>query len=130
VIVVGMNSLGRQIVRSLCARGERVLAIDRDPNKLEDLPCETMLGDVEYAAVLEEAGIEAARLLVSALQIEETNNMLAYQGRRLGVPVSIHAFDRSVVRDLQEIGADHLILSKNAGIRRLAEELRREGVLE
>ena len=124
VIVVGMNALGRRIVQALLRRGEAVVAIDNDPRKLEELPCPTVLGTAEHLSVLTEAGLERAKLLVSALQIEDANNLLAFRGRSAGVPTSIHAFDRSVVKQLEEIGVDHLIMSKNAGTRSLAEMLR------
>ncbi|MGI9180538.1 MAG: cation:proton antiporter [Longimicrobiaceae bacterium] len=130
VIVVGMNSLGRHLVRELLERGETVLAIDTDEAKLAELPCATLVGDVEYPSVLEEANLGEARLLVSALQIEDVNKMLAYHCRRLDVPASIHAFDRSVVEELRRIGVSHLMLSKNNGIRAIARELQKEGILE
>ncbi|CAN5793936.1 cation:proton antiporter [soil metagenome] len=130
VIVVGMNSLGRHLVRELLERGETVLAIDTDEAKLAELSCATLVGDVEYPSVLEEANLGEARLLVSALQIEDVNKMLAYHCRRLDVPASIHAFDRSVVEELRRIGVSHLMLSKNNGIRAIARELQKEGILE
>jgi Kef-type K+ transport system membrane component KefB len=130
IIVVGMNSLGRGLVRELAALGEQVVAVDTDPRKLEDLPATVILGSVDHASVLAEARIERARLVVSALQIEDSNKLLAYRCRELGVAASIHAFDISVQRDLREIGVDHLILSKNAGIRLMAVELRAAGVLQ
>jgi Kef-type K+ transport system membrane component KefB len=129
VIVAGMNSLGRLLVHELAARGEQVVAVDTDPRKLEDLPAVTILGSVDHASVLAEARFERASLVVSALQIEDSNKLLAYRCRQIGVAASIHAFDISVQRDLHEIGVDHLILSKNAGIRQMAVELRRAGVL-
>ncbi|MBI4538877.1 MAG: cation:proton antiporter [Gemmatimonadetes bacterium] len=129
VLVVGMNSLGRMLVHRLLEHGGRVLAIDTDPRKLADLPCATLLGNVEYASVLEEANLAGARLLVSALQIEDTNTLLAYRCRELGVPASIHAFDRSVEGELSEIGVAHLIISKNAAMRRFFAELQRQGVV-
>jgi Kef-type K+ transport system membrane component KefB len=129
VIVVGMNHMGRRIAEGLVAAGTDVLAIDTDPRKLEGLPCDTLLGNVEYPAVLEEAGLEEAALLVSALQIEGTNNLLTYRARDAGVPVSVHAFDRSVMPALERLGAEHLIHSKNLGVRRIAEKLREMGVL-
>ncbi|MBA2244671.1 MAG: cation:proton antiporter [Gemmatimonadetes bacterium] len=130
VIVVGMNSLGRHLVRELLERGETVLAIDTDEAKLAELSCATLVGDVEYPSVLEEANLPEAKLLVSALQIEDVNKMLAYHCRRLDVPASIHAFDRSVVEELRRIGVSHLMLSKNNGIRAIARELQKEGILE
>jgi Kef-type K+ transport system membrane component KefB len=129
VIVVGMNHMGRRIAEELTERGETVLAIDTDPRKLRGLDSQTLLGNAEYPAVLEEAGLDNARLLVSALQIEATNNLLAYRARDAGIPVSIHAFDQSVLAGLERLGADHLIRSKNVGIRRIADKLREMGVL-
>ena len=128
VIVVGMNSLGRRIVEGLREAGAQTLAIDLDPRKLDRVPGPTMLGNTDDMAVLESAGIRRARLLVSALQIEDANNLLAYRCRNLEVPCSIHAFDLAVVPDLREIGATHLMDSKTAGTRRLSEALRAEGI--
>lgn len=129
VIVVGMNELGLRIVDALIAAGERVLAIDTDQRKLDALPCETMLGSVEYPSVLEEARLHDAKLVVSALQIEDANALLAYRAREAGVPASIHAFDTSVVAGLEQIGVRHMLLSKNLGVRRIAMALREQGVL-
>lgn len=103
--------------------------MDTDPEKLAELPCRTVPGDAEHLSVLEEAGLERARLLVSALQIEDANALLAFRGKAAGVPTAIHAFDQAVVDDLRAIGADHLILSKSAGIHRLARSLYRKGLL-
>ncbi|CAN5154157.1 cation:proton antiporter [soil metagenome] len=127
VIVVGMNALGRRLVGALSERGEQVLAIDVSPRNLQGLPGSTMLGNAEHLSVLEAAGLHRAKLLVSALQIEDTNNLLAFWGRSHGVPTSIHAFDPSLVDELREAGADHLIISKDAGARRMAEALERAG---
>lgn len=128
VIVVGMNSLGIRIVEGLQEEGVETLAVDTDPAKLRAVPGRTLMGNAEDLALLEEAGIRNARLLVSALQIEDANNLLAYRCRTLGIPCSVHAFDRAVVPDLREIGATHLMESKTAGTRRLTEALGAEGI--
>jgi Kef-type K+ transport system membrane component KefB len=130
VIVVGMNALGVELVRALVERGEEVVAVDTDPRKLAELPAHTILGSAEYRSVLEEANLAEAKILISALQIEDTNNLIAYWCRSLDVPASIHAFDRSVVAELRELGVSHLMMSKNTGIRRIAQELRTAGVLD
>jgi Kef-type K+ transport system membrane component KefB len=130
VIVVGMNTLGRLLVDGLVERGERVLAIDTDPEKLYGLPpCALMVANTEYPSALEDANLSKAKLLVSALQIEEANNLLAYQARRAGVPSSIHAFDPVLIRELRENGATHLMVSKHDGIRQVAEALRAAGII-
>lgn len=129
IVVIGMNALGRRIVAGLVSRGLDVLAIDTRPGRLVDLPCETLIGNVEYLEVLQQAQIRNARLVVSALQVEEVNRMLAIRCRWSNVPVAIHAFDQTVFRDLEELQVDHLIASKNEGVRAIAAELARVGVL-
>jgi Kef-type K+ transport system membrane component KefB len=128
IIVVGMNSLGRKVVAFLADAGEQVMAVDTDPEKLEGLPCRTLLGNAEYLSVLEEAGIRDARLLVSALQIEDVNRLLAYRGRQFEVPSVIHAFEQSMEKELEGLGVAHLLNSRAAGIDRITHELQEEGV--
>jgi len=129
VVIVGMNTLGRRLAERFLEMGERVLAIDTDPRKLGQLPVDVVLGSADNPVVLDEAGIGRAKLVVSALQIEDANSMLAYRCNQLGVPVSIHAFDPTLAHELLEIGADHLMISKHDGIRLMQSEFRRLGAL-
>ncbi|HKK18972.1 MAG TPA: cation:proton antiporter [Opitutales bacterium] len=117
IIVVGMNALGREIVKQLSLRGERVLAIDTDPRKLEGLgAAETVIGSVEYESVVEEIGMPKARLVISALQIEDVNHLLAYRCRAMKVPCAIHAFDVSVVEDLMDLETSYLLMPHVDGV--------------
>lgn len=129
IIVVGMNTLGRGLVERLSRAGHSVLAVDRDSDKLVDLDVPHLAGDVERLDVLEEANLSGARLLVSALQIEDTNRLLAHQAREAGVPSSIHAFNPSVEEELVAAGASHLMDPKHEGARSFASHLRALGVL-
>lgn len=129
VVIIGMNTLGRMLVERFRELGEEVLAVDTDTRKLEGLAARTVTGDVTQASVFEEAGVERALLVVSALQIEDVNSLVAFRCARLGVPVSIHAFDPSLIDELLEIGADHLMVSKHDGIRLVEDGLRRLGVI-
>ena len=130
IIVVGMNTLGREIVRRLHARGEAVLAVDTDPKKLDGLPGHKLLGSVDYPAVLQEAGLPRARLLVSALRIEETNDLLAYRCQAAGVPSAIQVVDVSVVDNLLELGVDYLMIPKVDGVKAQLRKLRETEVLK
>jgi Kef-type K+ transport system membrane component KefB len=129
VLVVGMNALGRALVRRLRASGAEVLAIDVDPQKLEGLDADRLIGNVEYPSVLEEAGLDRARLVVSALQIEDTNHLLAYQCRSRGIPCAVHAFDLSVIDDLVDLDVNYLLFPRAEGVRVQNEELARRGFL-
>lgn len=111
VIVVGMNALGREIVKQLANRGEDVLAIDTDPDKLKGLsPAGTLIGNVEYESVVEEIGLRRARMVVSALRIEDANHLLAYRCRSAGVTCAIHAFDVSAIDDLLELDTSYMFM--------------------
>ncbi|MGJ8649188.1 MAG: cation:proton antiporter domain-containing protein [Opitutaceae bacterium] len=130
IIVVGMNALGREIVKALIARGERVLAIDTDPHKLQGLDgANILIGNVEYQSVVEEIGLRDAKLVVSALQIEDTNHLLAYRCRSAGVRCAIHAFDISVVEDLLDLDTAYLLMPAIDGIVTQRDLMTKEGVI-
>ncbi len=129
IVVVGMNSLGRRIVDELTMRGHEIVAIDTDASKLEGLAARTVTGAADDDGILEEASLARARMLISALQIQETNLFLAYRCRELGVPASIHASDPIIISELRGIGVEHLMISKHDGVRQIAAELRRAGLL-
>jgi hypothetical protein len=129
IVLVGMNAMGSQLARTLHDQGETVLAIDTDPVKLAALPCRTLVGDVSYLSVLDDAQLSRAKLAITALKIEEANELLAYRCHQLGVPVVIHAFDRAVVSDSRELKPAALIDPKGAADRQLDQWLREEGGL-
>ncbi len=129
VIVVGMNTLGRRLGRDLTDRGEQVLAIDTDPAKLRGLPCATLLGNIEYLATLEEAGLPRAKLLVSALQIEESNELLAFRCQACGVPSSILAVDMKCMDGLLALDVGYLMIPKVDGIKMQNRQLEELGIL-
>ncbi len=131
IIVVGMNALGREIVRQLTLRKERVLAIDTDPHKLKDLGnADLLIGNVEYQSVVEEIGLREAKLVISALQIEDTNHLLAYRCRSAGVPCAIHAFNMSVVNDLLDLDTSYLMMPAADGIVQQRELMTEEGIFD
>lgn len=129
ILVIGMNSLGKRIVRELHGKGCQVLAVDTDARKLRHLPCETLLGSTEFLDVLLDAGLPRARLLISALRIEEANELLAYRCRQFGIPCCVHAVDLSVVDNLLELDVNYLILSKVDGVKLQNQRLCEMGLL-
>ncbi|MFP4352006.1 MAG: cation:proton antiporter [Puniceicoccaceae bacterium] len=128
-IVVGMNPLGRAVAARLHERGETVVAVDTDERKLAGLPCRTVIGNVEYEAVLLEIGLARARLVVSALQIEDANLLLLHRCKEAGVRCVVHGFENSVVEELVDFGVDFLMTPRIEGALRQREILREKGVL-
>jgi len=130
IIIVGMNRLGRRLAVRLHDKGEEVLAVDTDEKKLRGLPCPTLLGSTEYLDVLLDAGLPRAKLLISALRIEEANDLIAYRAKQFGVPCSIHAVDLSVVENLMDLDVDYLMLPKVDGVKLQTRYLKEEGFLK
>ena len=130
IVIVGMNTLGRELARRLTERGETVVGIDVDPEKMEGLPCHTLLGDSSMLPVLQEAGFERARLLVSTLHIAPVNDLLAYRCRAVGTRCSIHAFDLNGLDNLLEMDVSYLIVPQVDGIKRQNALLSGMGILE
>lgn len=130
IVVIGMNTLGREIVQRLVKSGKRVLAIDTDPEKLKGLePADTLIGNIEYQSVVEEIGLREAQIVISALQIESVNQLLAYRCRSLNVPCVIHAFNMSVVDDLLDLGTAYLLVPPVDGIAEQYKLMEAEGLL-
>ncbi len=129
VIVVGMNSLGRGIARRLVQQGQEVLAIDTIPRRLARQECRTLLGDATDRSVLEEARLSQARLLVSALHIEDVNSFLAWQCQALEVPCAIHAVEFTETSLLMDLDIAYLMLPKVDGVKLQNRKLQEMGIL-
>jgi hypothetical protein len=130
IILVGVNSLGLQIVKDLLHQGETVLAIDTNPQRLAPLKSHTIVGNAEDWAVLEEANLPQAKLLISALHIEDTNDLLAYRCRQLQVDCAIHAVDLEETNNLLEMDVTYLMIPKVDGIKLQNEKLAELGILK
>jgi Kef-type K+ transport system membrane component KefB len=127
-IVVGINTLGREITSLLHDRGHQVLAVDTDPHKIAGLDCATMLGDAGDPATLEEAGLKHARMLITALQIEETNDLLSYRCREAGIPCVANVMDLSATENLIAMDTRFLLVPKVDGVALQSRELQKLGL--
>jgi Kef-type K+ transport system membrane component KefB len=130
ILVIGMNAMGRDIVKQLVASGENVTAIDSDPMKLQDLPCNTVHGNIHDWDLLEAAGFSNAKLIVSALQIEEANQLLAFRSHAAKIPCCVMAPDTFVMPALLELDVSYFMTPFADGIKRQRAELTERGLLE
>lgn len=123
VVVIGMNSLGREISWRLAALGQEVLAVDKNPDTLADMPVEALVRNAEYESIAEEAEFESAKLVVIALRLEDVNNTVIFHCQKRGVPVAAHGFDKTVIDGLKRLRADYVIDSKSSWVKKLVWEL-------
>ena len=130
ILVIGMNAMGRDIVTRMVASGEKVTAIDSDPNKLKGLKCRTIHGNIHDWDLLEAAGFEHAKLIVSALQIEEANQLLAFRAQQASIPCCVMTPDTHAIPALLDLGVSYFMTPFADGIKRQRAELVERGLLK
>ncbi len=105
VLLLGLGSAGKWVLRPLLAAGHRILVVDDDPSLIAEMdrqgiPC--LRGDGSDEHVLERAGATRARLIISSMRrLEDARKALALTN--LGIPVIVRVFedrDAGAVRHL------------------------------
>ena len=130
IIVVGMNTLGRVLVQLLSEAGEQVLAIDTDPAKLTGLPCETMLGNVEYLSVIKESlGCRTPSCSSTRCGSRKPMTCSPTAAAASACRARSTSWTSSESENLLEMDADYLMIPKVDGVKLMNRELERMGFL-
>jgi voltage-gated potassium channel len=122
VIICGWGRVGRAIARAVSNAGHTVVVVDRDEKRLAEVPYPTVMGDVTDDAVLEEAGIARARVLVAALNTDADNLYVTVSGKALRPDLFIIARARTESSEpkLTRAGADRVVNPQRLGGERMA----------
>src|SRR5579863_9199496 len=91
VIVCGWGRVGREVARFLANADRDVVVVDRDPDRLTEVPYATVRGDVSDDETLHQAGIERAATLVAALDTDADNLYVTVAGKSLRPGIQIIA---------------------------------------
>jgi len=77
IIIIGAGEVGYHVASRFCAENKNVIVIDRNEEAIhsisEQLDVQTIQGSGSNPAVLEEAGIEEAEILLAVTDSDETN---------------------------------------------------------
>ncbi|MBK1835230.1 monovalent cation:proton antiporter-2 (CPA2) family protein [Roseibacillus ishigakijimensis] len=114
VILAGMGRFGNFVARMLRAQGIEVTIIDNDPEHIDflrNIGVKTFYGDASRVDLLEAAGAAEARVLVIALDQEETINELVASARKHfpQLQIMVRALSRDHQYELLEAGVDYTI---------------------
>ena len=131
VIVCGIGTTGRHIATELGAVGIPFVVVDRDRERLEELEEEFgeqllyVVGDATDDHVLELAGVEQARGVISALNDDKANLFVTISARALNPDARIVAksIEPSTERKLRRAGADAVVAPNYIGGVRLFSEM-------
>ncbi|MCA9624103.1 MAG: TrkA family potassium uptake protein, partial [Myxococcales bacterium] len=136
-IVCGCGRTGRYVADELLSSGRSVVVIERDARRFEGLLKDHgerfigIEGDATDDLVLRDAGIERAKGLVAALQLDQDNLFVALSARQINPKLRIvsRANAEKVGPKLKQAGADAVVSPTNIGGRRMAHELVRPNVV-
>jgi voltage-gated potassium channel len=135
-IVCGVGRTGTQVVAELLRSGAPYVAVDVEPERLEELHREAphlrlMQGDTTRDEVLVRAGIARAKGLVAALSHDTDNLFVTITARALNPQLAIvaRANDDDSAAKLYRAGADHVVSPQRIGGVRMASMLLRPGVM-
>ncbi|MDQ3947167.1 MAG: potassium channel protein [Actinomycetota bacterium] len=123
VIVCGWGRVGRAITEYVARAGEEIVVVDRDPERARTIgQYRVVQGDATDDTVLLDAGIERARVLVSALTTDADNLFVTLSGRSLRPDLFIVARARGDESEakLLRAGADRVVNPQSIGGKRMA----------
>ena len=126
VIVCGFGRVGRNLAQYVTNAGQDVVVIDHDPARAAAATAErsghVVQGDATTDEVLKEAGIERARVLVTALNTDAANLFVTLTARSLRPDLFIVARARveSSEPKLTQAGADRVVNPQGIGGARMA----------
>ncbi|HQU39857.1 MAG TPA: potassium channel family protein, partial [Chitinophagales bacterium] len=114
-IICGFGRNGQEAVRILERNREPFVVIEQDEQILEDKKYDDLLyirADATRDEVLQEAGIERAKALISALPDDTLNVFVILTARSLNTQVTLisRASENTSVRKLKNAGADNVIM--------------------
>jgi voltage-gated potassium channel len=124
VIVCGFGRVGRNLARYVSGAGQDVVVIESDPDRAAQAEgsAHVVRGDATSDEVLKEAGIERARVLVTALNTDADNLFVTLTARSLCSELFIVARARveSSEAKLAQAGADRVVNPQRLGGSRMA----------
>lgn len=138
IIVCGVGTTGVHVVEELVWTKWPLVAIDRDPLKLDKLQelslqmLPTVVGDATEDETLERAGIRRARGIVAALTDDKDNLFIVVSARQLNPSLRIIAkgVDIAAAEKLKRAGADSVVNPAFIGGVRMVSEMIRPQVVE
>lgn len=122
VIVCGFGRVGRAIADYVSKAGQEVVVVDKDPERIATVRHAAVQGDATDDRVLRDAGIDRAKVLVSALTTDADNLFVTLSGRSLRPDLFIVARARIEESEakLAQAGADRVVNPQSIGGKRMA----------
>ncbi len=133
-IVCGADQTGRYVVEELVKTKRDFVVIERDAEKIKDLKEQDILcveGDATHNAVLQAAGIQRARGLITTLHSDAENLFVVFTAKKLNSAVKVvsKAIEEESEQKIRMAGADGVVMPNSIGGLRMVSEMIRPSVV-
>ncbi len=134
-VIIGLGRFGERVAEQLCALGNEVLAIDTDPELVQQVSnyvTNAAVADAQDKDVLMALGVKECDCAVVAIGDSLAASVMATMNlQELGVPkIVCKAKDDAHRRVLEKLGADRVVIPEKEVADRLAHSLASANVLE
>jgi len=135
IVIIGAGAVGSYLAERLSAEGQDVVVIESDEDVAAQLQtsvdCLVVTGNGASPAVLEEAGLRDADLLIAVTTLDAVNILACNAAVRFGVPQKVaRVTDPGLREGLAELGVDFIIDPEEAAAREVVLVTTRVGVSE
>jgi len=135
VIICGMGRIGELLGKDLDQENQKFVVIDRDAERVAEATEMGWLavnGDATEEEVLENAGVQIARTLVTALPSDAANVFITLTSRNMNPDLQIISRGESLstLKKLQQAGATRVVMPAAIGAQRIAAMITRPTMLE
>ena len=133
--VVGLGRFGQSIACRLCELGNEVLALDKNPEYVQQISnfvTQAVVADAQDSDVLRALGIRNYDCAIVAIGKDLSASVLATLNfKEMGIPLVVcKAHDENHRKVLEKIGADRVVVPEREFANKLAQSLATSNVLE
>jgi voltage-gated potassium channel len=135
VIVTGFGRMGTLICTELATAGEPFVLVESSAERVAEIERRGWLyvvGDATEEKVLQDAGLERARALVTAIPSDAANAFITLTARQMspGLQILARAEHPSTQKKLIQAGANHVVLPAAIGAHRIVSILTNPSAVE
>lgn len=135
VIICGFGRNGQTVAHELRVRKQPFVVIDMNHELIMNYtgdPVKFIEGDATEDEILEQAGIQSAKSIVSTMPVDADNLFVVLTARSLNPKIKIvsRASNASAERKLHVAGVDHVVMPEGVGGAHMAKLVTRADVLE
>lgn len=121
ILICGYGPAGKMCVEMLEKERGNIVVIDKNPEKLRELPHPYVVGDATREDVLRKAGIERAEILIASADSDVANAFITLAAKSINPSIKVLTMAERLesVDKLYKAGANYVIPESSLGAKEL-----------